>query len=384
MARFSDRMVPEVVQVFWAAMARGEFVTAAAAEAGTYREKGTRWLAAEGGIRPRRGRDLKGRCLTFAEREEIAVARAGGESMRSIARRLGRHPSTVSRELARNTDRGGYRATRAHALAYARASRPEPAKLHTNLKLRRQVEEDLTRRYSPEQIVGRLRRQFPDDPEMRVSAETIYQSLYVQSRGALRRDLTRCLRTGRALRRPGRHANKRRNQIPDMINITERPAEADDRAVPGHWEGDLIIGKNNRTAIGTLVQRTTGYTMLVHLPDGYKAEQVRDALTEKIKTIPEILRASLTWDQGIEMRDWQQVSVAADIDVYFCDPHSPWQRATNENTNGLLRQYFPKGTDLTVHSAVDLDSVATELNDRPRKRLGFAKPIEEIGPLLLR
>jgi IS30 family transposase len=377
-------MVPEVVQVFWAAMARGEFVTVAAAEAGTYREKGNRWLVAEGGIRPRRGRDLKGRCLTFSEREEIALGRAGGESMRAIARRLGRSPSTVSRELARNTDRGGYRATRAHARAYERASRPKPAKLHTNLKLRRQVEEDLRRRYSPEQIVGRLRRQFPDDPEMRVSAETIYQSLYVQARGALRRDLTRCLRSGRALRRPRRRPNQRRNQIPDMINITERPAQADDRAVPGHWEGDLILGKNNLSAIGTLVERTTGYTLLVHLPDGYKAEQVRDALTEKIKTIPDILRASLTWDQGIEMHEWKEVSVAADIDIYFCDPHSPWQRATCENTNGLLRQYFPKGTDLAVHSAVDLDWVATELNDRPRKRLGFAKPIEEIGPLLLR
>src|SRR5665213_2919267 len=225
MARFSDRMVPETVQVFWAAMARGEFVTVAAAEAGTYREKGTRWLAAEGGIRPRRGRDLKGRCLTFTEREEIAVGRAGGESMRAIAGRLGRSPSTVSRELARNCDRaGGYRATTAHAQAYVRASRPKPAKLHTNLKLRRQVEEDLRRRYSPEQIVGRLRRQFPDDLEMRVSAETIYQSLYVQARGALRRDLTRCLQTGRALRRPRRRPNQRRNQIPDMINIAERRA----------------------------------------------------------------------------------------------------------------------------------------------------------------
>ena len=254
----------------------------------------------------------------------------------------------------------------------------------TNVQLRRKVEEDLRRRYSPEQIVGRLRRQFPDDPEMRVSAETIYQSLYVQSRGALRRDLTRCLRTGRALRRPCRQAGQRKNRIPDMINITERPAEADDRAVPGHWEGDLIIGKNNATAIGTLVERTTGYTMLVHLPDGYKAEQVRDALTAKIQTIPEILRASLTWDQGPEMRDWKEVSVAADIDIYFCDPHAPWQRGTSENTNGLLRQYFPKGTDLSKHSAMDLDWVATELNDRPRKRLGFAKPIEEIGPLLLR
>jgi transposase, IS30 family len=385
MAHFSERMVTEVVQRFWAAMARGEFITDAAAEAGTYRVKGARWLRAEGGVRPRRGRDLKGRCLSFSEREEIALARAGGESMRAIARRLGRSPSTISRELTRNAGRtGGYRATTAHALAYERASRPKPAKLAVNRRLRARVEEDLRRRYSPEQIVGRLRRQFPDDPEMRVSAETIYQSLYVQSRGALRRDLTRCLRTGRALRRPCRQAGQRKNRIPDMINIAERPAAVEDRAVPGDWEGDLIIGKNNASAIGTLVERATGYTMLVHLPNGYKAEQVRDALTQKIKTIPDILRASLTWDQGPEMRDWKEVSVAADIDIYFCDPHAPWQRGTSENTNGLLRQYFPKGTDLSVHSAIDLDWVATELNDRPRKRLGFAKPIEEIGPLLLR
>ena len=272
----------------------------------------------------------------------------------------------------------------AHVLAYQRAGRPKPSKLKTNLRLRGKVEEDLRKRYSPEQIVGRLRREFPDDPEMRVSPETIYQSLYVQSRGALRRDLTKCLRTGRALRHPGRRTNQRRNRIPDMINISERPAEADDRAVPGHWEGDLILGHNCRSAIGTLVERTTGYTMLVHLPNGHGAEQVRDALTKKIQTIPDILRASLTWDQGVEMREWQQVSVAADIEIYFCDPHSPWQRATSENTNGLLRQYFPKGTDLSVHSELDLEWVATELNDRPRKRLGFAKPIEEIGPLLLR
>ena len=265
-----------------------------------------------------------------------------------------------------------------------RAGRPTPSQLQTNLALRKKVEEDLGRRYSPEQIVGRVRRQFPDDPQMRVSTETIYQALYVQSRGALRRELTTCLRTGRALRRPSRQAGKRRNQIPDMINIVERPAEADDRAVVGHWEGDLILGKNNLSAIGTLVERTTGYTMLVHLPDGDKAEQVRDALIAKIKTLPAILRASLTWDQGIEMHEWKQVSVAADIDIYFCDPHSPWQRGTSENINGLLRQYFPKGTDLSVHSQTDLDWVATELNDRPRKRLGFAKPIEEIGPLLLR
>jgi IS30 family transposase len=242
-------MLTEVVQQFWAAMARGEFITGAAAEAGTYRKKAARWLAAEGGVRPRRGRDLKGRCLTFSEREEIAVARAGGESMRSIARRLGRSPSTISRELRRNGGGAGcYRATSAHALAYERASRPKPSKLAVNLALRKHVERDLQKLYSPEQIVGRLRRKFPENAEMWVSHETIYQSLYVQSRGALRRDLTKCLRTGRALRRPCRQAGQRRNRIPDMINISERPAEAEDRAVPGHWEGDLIIGKNNATA----------------------------------------------------------------------------------------------------------------------------------------
>ena len=232
MARFSERMVPEVVQKFWAAMARGEFITDAAAEVGTYRKRGARWLAAEGGVRPRRGRDLKGRCLTFSEREEIALGRAGGESMRAIAGRLGRSPSTVSRELRRNAGCGGqpYRATSAHALAYERASRPKPSKLATNLALRKQVEQDLQRRYSPEQIVGRLRQEFPQDQEMWVSTETIYQSLYIQSRGALRRDLTKCLRTGRALRRPCRQAGRRKNRIPDMINISERPAEADDRA----------------------------------------------------------------------------------------------------------------------------------------------------------
>jgi IS30 family transposase len=378
-------MITEVVQRFWAAMQRGEFITDAAAEAGTYRKKGARWLVAAGGVRPRRGRDLKGRCLTFSDREEIALGRAGGESMRAIAARLGRSPSTISRELARNAGCAGqsYRATTAHALAYERASRPKPAKLAVNLVLRERVQDDLRRRYSPEQIAGRLRRQFPEDREMWVSAETIYQSLYVQSRGALRRDLARCLRTGRALRRPCRRPGQRKNRIPDMINISERPAEADDRAVPGHWEGDLIIGKKNLTAIGTLVERATGYTMLMHLPDGYKPEQVRDALAAKIQTLPQVLRSSLTWDQGPEMRDHKHVSVAADIDIYFCDPHAPWQRATNENTNGLLRQYFPKGTDLAAYGPADLDAVADELNDRPRKRLGYAKPIEEIGPLLL-
>jgi IS30 family transposase len=256
--------------------------------------------------------------------------------------------------------------------------------LATNLALRARVEHDLKKRYSPEQIAGRLREDHPDDPEMWVSTETIYQSLYVQSRGALRRDLAVCLRTGRALRQPNRQGAQRKNRVlPDMINISERPAVAADRAVPGNWEGDLIIGKANASAIGTLVERTTGYTMLVHLPDGYKPEQVAPALTAKIKTLPAVLRKSLTWDQGVEMRDWKRVAVAADIDIYFCDPHSPWQRGTNENTNGLLRQYFPKGTDLSVHTAAHLELVADQLNDRPRKRLAFRKPIEQIGPLLL-
>src|SRR5215217_7384293 len=382
--RFSYRMVPEVYQVFWAGMAAGEFINDAAIAAGSYRKQGSRWLAAAGGVRPRRGRGLRGRCLTLAQREEIALGRARGDSIRTIAALLGRSPSTVSRELRRNADGlGRYRATAAHALAYHRASRPKPGKLVQNLELRGKVEADLAKKYSPEQIAGRLKVEFPDRPEMQVSTETIYQSLYVQSRGALKRDLTRCLRTGRAVPKPCRKPGQRKNRIPNMINISERPAEADDRAVPGHWEGDLIIGRKNLSAIGTLVERTTNYTMLLHLPDGYTPELVRDALAAKIKTLPEMLRVSLTWDQGPEMRDWKQVAVAADIDIFFCDPHAPWQRATNENTNGLLRQYFPKGTDLSIHSAGDLDWVAAELNDRPRKRLRFRKPVEEIADLLL-
>ena len=384
--RFSNQMVPDLIQPFWAAWQSGEFLTDAALLAGTYRHRGLAWLRESGGVRPRRGLGLEGRYLSFAEREEVALGRAAGESIRSIAMRLGRSPSTISRELARNRDPGGrYRATTAHALAYGRASRPKPAKLATNLALRARVEHDLTKRYSPEQIAGRLRDDHPDDPEMWVSTETIYQSLYVQSRGALRRDLAICLRTGRALRQPNRQGSQRKNRVlPDMINVSERPAVAADRAVPGHWEGDLIIGKANASAIGTLVERTTGYTMLLHLPNGYKPEQFAPVLAAKIKTLPKLLRGSLTWDQGVEMRDWKQVTVAADIAIFFCDPHSPWQRGTNENTNGLLRQYFPKGTDLSVHNATYLDMVAAELNDRPRKRLAFRKPIEQIGPLLLR
>jgi len=385
MARFSNAQVAEAVQPFWAALQAGEFIADAAVQAGTYRKQGTRWVAACGGARPRRGRGLKGRCLSFAEREELALARARGETMRVIARRLNRSPSTISRELRRNADRrdGDYRATTAHALAYERAGRPKPAKLATNQRLRQVVQDDLVRRFSPEQIAGRLRRLFPDEPEMWVSMETIYQSLYVQSRGALRRELTRYLRTGRALRKPGRQAGQRKNRIPDMINIAQRPPEAADRAVPGHWEGDLVIGKRNATAIGTLVERASGFAMLLALPDGYKPEHVAPALAQKVQTLPEALRRSLTSDQGPEMRDWKQVHVDAGIDVFFCDPHAPWQRGSNENTNGLLRQYFPKGTDFSTVTEAQLDAVADELNDRPRKRLAFANPTQQLAELLL-
>jgi len=292
---YSIYLRPDLLQRFWQVMQDGGFITDAVAVIDTSRRTGRRVLVDAGGVRPRRGRDLKGRCLTFTEREEIPLGRAASEPLRSIAARLGRSPSTICRELARNQDPiRGYRATTAHVLAYDRASRPKPAKLATNLVLRAKVEKDLEKKYSPEQITGRLRVEFPEDPEMRVSPETIYQSLYVQSRGALRRDLAVCLRTGRALRRPSRKVGQRKNRIPNMINISERPPEVEDRAVPGNWEGDLIIGKQNQTAIGTLVERRTGYTMLLHLPDGYKPEQVRDALAAKIKTLPDSLRLSLT------------------------------------------------------------------------------------------
>jgi IS30 family transposase len=278
---------------------------------------------------------------------------------------------------------GGEVRAAGRVLAYERASRPKPAKLQTNLALRQVVQDDLPRRFSPEQIAGRLRRRFPEDPEMWVSTETIYQSLYVQSRGALRRELTRYLRTGRALRKPGRQVGQRKNRIPDMVNIAQRPPEADDRAVPGHWEGDLLIGKRNASAIATLVERASGFAMLVALPDGYKPEHVAPALARKVQTLPEALRRSLTWDQGPEMRDWKQIRVDAGIEVFFCDPHAPWQRGSNENTNGLLRQYFPKGTDFGAISESHLDAVADEINDRPRKRLAFANPTEQLAELLL-
>ncbi|MEJ7741672.1 MAG: IS30 family transposase [Nocardioidaceae bacterium] len=342
--RFSNQLVADLIQPFWAAWQAGEFMTDASAVAGTHGQRGLAWVRQAGGVRPRRGRGLQGRYLSFGEREEIALGRAGGESIRPISRRLGRSPSTISRELARNSDgKGTYRATTAHPLAYERAGRPKPAKLVTNVVLRARVELDLEKKYSPEQIAGRLRDDHRDDPEMWVSTETIYQSLYVQSRGALRRDLAKCLRTGRGLRQPNRQGAHRKSRVlPDMISIAERPAEADDRAVPGHWEGDLIIGKANASAIGTLVERTTGYTMLVHLPEGYKPAQVAPALAAKIQTLPSALRGSLTWDQGVEMRDWKQVRMATDLAIFFAT-RTPLAARDQRKHQWAAAAVFPQG-----------------------------------------
>ena len=384
MAGLALRFRLDLVQQAWECFQAGQFASEAGERIGVNRTTAKRMLVAAGGVRPRRGRDLQGRYLSFVEREEIALGIAAGQSIRAVARRIGRAPSTVSRELARNSIRGGYRASSAQVAAHHRAARPKPAKLRVNDRLRARVEADLAKRRSPEQIAGRLRREFPDDPEMQVSAETIYQSLYVQSRGALKQELTRYLRTGRGLRHPSRKAGQRKNRIPNMVNIVQRPAEVEDRAVPGHWEGDLIIGAGNLSAIGTLVERHSNFTMLVPLPDGYKPDQVAPALTRKIQQLPVQLRGTLTWDQGPEMRDWEKVRIDTGIDVFFCDPHSPWQRGINENTNGLLRQYFPKGTRLDGFSEGHLDAIAAQLNDRPRKRLEFQTPNEIIKSVLLR
>ncbi|MBE1573938.1 IS30 family transposase [Amycolatopsis roodepoortensis] len=324
------------------------------------------------------------RYLSVAEREEISRGLSGGLSYREIARQLGRAPSTISREVTNNGGRGGYRAHRAESAARDRARRPKTAKLAEagNRELRDHVQARLLQEWSPGQITARLAMEFPDRPEMRVSHETIYQSLYVQSRGALRRELTACLRTGRALRRPRKQAQARRSRIPDLVEISERPAEAEDRAVPGHWEGDLITGAGNKSAIGTLVERSTRFVILLHLPHGHDAIQVRDAMIDAIQTLPHQLRRSLTWDRGNEMARHADITLATDLAIYFCDPHSPWQRGTNENTNGLLRQYFPKGTNLHQHTAEHLTAVAARLNSRPRKTLDWHTPLEKLTTLL--
>jgi IS30 family transposase len=296
---------------------------------------------------------------------------------------VGRDKATISRELRRGcVGVRGYRASVAQDEADRLARRPKRAKLATDLRLRREVQGRLMRNHSPQQIQRRLRDEFPDDPEMRVSHETIYQSIYVQSRGGLKRELAKHLRTGRVHRKPRRRDGERRGRIPNMIMISERPAEVADRAVPGHWEGDLIIGKDSASAIGTLVERTTRFVMLLHLPADHGALAVQEAMVAKMSQLPEILRRTLTWDQGVEMTNHAKIAEATGLDIYFCDPHSPWQRGSNENTNGLLRQYFPKGTDLSAHGAGYLDLVADEINNRPRKTLIWKTPAEALDRLL--
>jgi len=375
---------PRALRVkFWDGIRSGLGVQEAGAAAGVGPVTAFAWFKQAGGVKSNGPRRASGRYLSVAEREEIAVGLAAGESLRAIAGRLGRAPSTISREVRRNSrGRGQYRGLAAQGQAQYRARRPKTAKLAGNDELRELVAARLGQNWSPEQISVMLRRQFPGRPEMQVSHETIYQAIYVQGRGALRRELAACLRTGRALRKPRRTDGDRRGKIPGMVMISERPAEVADRAVPGHWEGDLIAGAASRSAIGTLVERSTRFVMLLHLPDGHGADQVAAAMTAAMGSLPAQLRRSLTWDQGREMAGHAQITVATDLDIYFCDPHSPWQRGSNENTNGLLRQYFPKGTDLSVHSREHLDQVAAELNSRPRKTLGWKTPAEALDEVL--
>jgi transposase, IS30 family len=318
--------------------------------------------------------------LSLDERIEIRVGLELGWSASAIARSLRRAPSTVCRELNANGGRDGYRPVAAHRRAARAAKRPKPTKLASNAGLCQRVIADLQQLWSPFQIRTRLRNEFPDRPEMWVSHETIYKSIYIQGRGELRRELARCLRSGRAPRRPQGRI-ERRGRIPNMVNISDRPAEVEDRAVPGHWEGDLLMGKNNKSAIATLVERSTRYVLLARIAD-QRAETVRQALIERVQTLPAHLWRSLTWDQGKEMVQHQLFSIDTGIEVYFCDPHSPWQRGSNENTNGLLRQYFPKGTSLRNVTQDELDRVAVQLNGRPRQTLDWQTPAERLTQLV--
>jgi IS30 family transposase len=375
----------EFERLFWIRIRAGSGVEDACREAGVSLRWGREVFRDAGGVNPTRVVGPAGRYLSWSEREEIAALTHAGHGVREIARRLERDPSTISRELPRGATRRGYRASVAQARADTSRAAPRSAKLATNLGLRREVQARLRLRESPEQIAGRLRIEFPDDPEMRVSPETIYQSLYVQARGGLKRELTRYLRTGRSMRKPRRREAERRGRIPNMVMISERPPEIEDRAVPGHWEGDLIMGSTaSVSAVGTLVERTTGFVMLLHLPDGHGTLAVQEALVAKMATLPDQLRLSLTWDQGREMSNHVQIAEATGLDIYFCDPHSPWQRGSNENTNGLLRQYLPKGSDLNFYGPGILDNIAAELNARPRKRHGFLTPAEVLDQLLSR
>jgi IS30 family transposase len=374
-----------VEREFWEAVPWWPSIGAAGVAVGVSDRSAERWFAEAGGVKPRLVEPS--RSLSYRERCRIEALHAAGHSRAEIARRLGRHRSTIGRELERNQSRslrrGGYIATSAQARTDQRARRPKPAKLATNLPLRRRVQDRLILDHSPEQIARRLREEFPDDPEMWVSHETIYQSLYVQSRGGLKRELTRHLRTGRTVRKPQRRADQRRERFAGMVMISDRPAEVEDRAVPGHWEGDLILGSTESgSAVGTLVERATRFAMLLHLPGGHTADIVQEAMVAKMATLPEQLRRSLTWDQGSEMANHAAIAEATGLSIYFCDPHSPWQRGSNENTNGLLRQYLPKGKDLSFYGPGLLDQIASQLNGRPRKTLNWRTPAETLNELL--
>ncbi len=390
---YGTRYSSAVWEAFWAALRSGCSTTQAAVLAGVSEHTAQHWVQQAGYVpRTPSAADeadhdldlaLSAKWLSFRERCWLEELLETGHSQVAAARRLQRDPSTISREVRRGATRSGYRARVGQDVAEANAKRPKPRKLDTNEALLGEVLHGLEKRHSPEQISGRLRLDFPDDPEMWVSHETIYQALYVQPRGELARLVREALRTGRARRKAQGRNDTRQGKLKDMINIADRPKEADDRAIPGHWEGDLILGSTaSGSAIGTMVERTTGFTVLLHLPEDRTAATLADAMTAKVPDIPEILRRSLTWDQGREMALHTKITEATGLPIYFCDPHSPWQRGTNENTNGLLRQYFPKGTDLSFYGPGWLDEVAAELNARPRKRLGWRTPAEELDRLL--
>ncbi|SEF10748.1 Transposase and inactivated derivatives, IS30 family [Arthrobacter alpinus] len=372
---------------FWVLMAQGSTSIAACNAVGVDRRTGRRWRQATGGLIPRKKPELSGRYLSLDERLRIADLHLAGGSARSIGLQLNRSASTISRELRRNgTERGRrgcgtYAPHAAQKKAELRGCRPKGSKFD-DVELADLVQAKLCVKWSPRQISDHLTAMFPDRAEMRVCPETIYQALYARGRGYLSSDLHQHLRTGRGVRRPRRSAGNRPGKIPDMVLIRERPVEVDDRAVPGHWEGDLVLGSNCRSAIATLVERQSRYTVLVHLPHDHGAIAVREGLVKAINALPERLRKSLTWDQGTELAQHRRITLATKMGIYFCDPHSPWQRGTNENTNGLLRQYFPKGTDLSVHSPKRLLEVATELNDRPRRILGGRTPAQAMEQLL--
>jgi transposase, IS30 family len=384
----------EVERWFWKLVSVGMPVVEAGGVVGVSRATAQRWFADRGGVNPfprtlhDGASDRHYQRLSRDERQQIQALRAAGHTATQIAQQLGRAVSTVTRELDRHgNDASRYVADaaqhRAETIARDRGRRASPAKLASNTMLRNEVQNRLVALHSPEQIARRLREDFPENPEMWVSHETIYQSLYVQGRGALRRELTQCLRTGRALRKPRARGGQRRERFAGMVMISERPAEVEDRAVPGHWEGDLILGSQaSGSEVGTLVERTTRFVMLLHLPGGHTADIVQEAMVAKMAELPEHLRRSLTWDQGSEMANHVQIAEATGLSIYFCDPHSPWQRGTNENTNGLLRQYLPKGKDLSFYGPGLLDQIASELNGRPCKTLNWRTPAEALEALL--